>query len=142
MNTTFGKKYYDVLVGEGPGGSNLYTTILSTEQKRKLAMMQSADEVRAELNNIRNCAASDAVYVQEERDIKDYINKRGLFWAHMMWISCCIAGGALFTLDAFKNDHVSLVLCSILLVLGCIGIAFSDFKASKYKKQKDIMRYL
>ena len=143
MKYNFGQKQYDVLLGAGPGGAHLYTTVLNSEQKHQLAMMKSTADVHAELKNIRNNAASNVHYVQEMSDIKKYLKVKSAQWAIIAMFCLLILGfiGATVFISDQQPIASEFATWTICIVFG-ICFYFSFRKASRYHKQMNIMEDL
>lgn len=144
MKYNFGQKFYDVLVGAGPGGSHLYTTVLNSEQKHQLAMMQSTAEVHAELKIIRSNTASNVHYVQEMSDIKKYLKVKSALWA-VICMCCLLILGITGALTVFVSNAKPIVseftafaICAVFGI--CFYFAFRN--GNRYRKQMVIMQDL
>lgn len=145
MKHDFIQKQYDVLVGEGKGGGNAYTAVLSSYSKHHLAMMQSTDEVRNELKKMKkHFEQVDVYYVECEEDIKKYLKTKGMLWS-VICMCCIVIFGITGALTVFAHNQQPIISEStalpICIVCGiCFYIAFG--KGNKYRKQMIIMKDL
>ncbi len=142
MKYTFGQKQYDVLVGEGKGGGDAYTSVLSSSVKHHLCTMNSADEVRTELKKMKeHFAQMDIHYVQCEEDIKKYLRGKLQLWKVIM-IMALLTTFIVASLTVFVANNMPIISepKATVICLVTLSLAYLSYtKGRTYRNQCVIM---